>query len=244
MKNIITKLNELKLYPDSLMEFEPNMLSIDNHGGTYWITISNAGTTIQQILNALDIDYNNKPFLKNLIETFNQSEWGVTVNATGNIKSFYIGNDSAEHRIAIPQMAGSQTQTYIEESDNKLKSLFPIRAVYTSRTKKEYPNGDEFNDAFFGVGFYYDYENDVPITYKHYYDAYTRGVAHVYKRKQDGTVMFDEEHQSNDFSYFIDGLNITKEIGPHIIARSAKRSIEKDKSYLVIQTQKYQDGVV
>lgn len=248
MKKVITKLNSIGLYPDALMDFEPHMLSVDNHGGKYWVTISNAGTSMYQILNMLDIDYENKPFLKNLLETFNKSEWGVTVNATGNIKSFYVANDKDEFRNLEASFSNSDMTTYddivLQEKDTLLQKLFPIRKIYTSRTRNEFPNAGDFEKAFIGVGFYYDYANDKPLVYKHYYDSYTSTITHVYKVREDGSVDFDEEKNTKDFSLFVDGIQIKKEIGPHLAAGSAIRVKEKDKSYLVIQTQKYRDGIV
>ena len=238
MKKIIEHLKQKNLWPEALADFVPHLLVIDNDCGNNYIHITDYKTDIRLIMNALNIDFESKPYLSSLLETYANLEWGMTINKPGPIYSMYIGFDD------LPDV---ETRTRATLSDpysidpllDSLKKQFPVPSIQLARTSREFENREDFNSSFFAIGFYYNIDTDEIVEYKQYYSAAQRNVMHVYRMNSDKTFKsFDEEVRHNNYNAFKDTIGVKKVIGPHLNVESSVRSSE-DKTYVGITTEDY-----
>jgi len=249
MRKILQHLNDKSLYPDSLLQLDwmPGCLCVDNDNGNHWITVTDFGTDIRLIFNAIGLDYESKPNLNALLNDTKSEdfEWGVTVNSKLGIYGMYIGSERLEFSQALLSTDDNDDDNDNNEKDSYLKDKFPIRSIETARTRMLFTDTDEWKNSFIGVGFYYNSNTDEFLTYKQYYDVPERGIVHVYKKRPGQPVEFIIEEATKDMSKFRDDIGVKKLIGPDIVVASIDRSqSSKNDTYLMIQTQNYINGVI
>lgn len=242
MKKLIEHLKQKNLWPDSLSEWVPHHIILDNDNGKIYVSVSEYKSDIRLIMNALEIDFESKPNLLNLVNKYLDLEWGITVNVSGPIYSMYIGRDSvpdAPIRYTLSPENAEAPDPLLQE----LRNEFPVPSIQLTRTRREYEDSYRFETAFLGIGLYYNLDTDEVVEYKHYYSGGDANPRDVHMYRMDGNKKFKEfdiETREYGFDAFDDTIGITKVMRPHLNYDSSRRANE-NKSYLGISTSDYEN---